>query len=301
MAKELIKITNSFGDTLYGYAWNVKKPKANVIIMTGMQETAERYDDFAQFLNKNNFDVYCVDHYGQGLNIKDKDVPGIWPESGFSKSVKTFGDLENTLLKTGLPVYIFAHSMGSFMAQEYLQRFHERVNKVVLCGSDCANPLLMGFAYRLSKILVPSSKRNLPNKTLAGIVTGPFAKAVKNRKTDFDWLSYNTDNVAKYIADPKCGFIATGGFYREFLKGMRRIGKAKFIHKIRPTVSIFVIAGKEDPVGHMGKGPTKLVKKYHRLGVDNVSLKIYEHMRHEILNEDNHKIVYNDILEFFNN
>ena len=300
MAKELIKITNSFGDTLYGYGWTIKKPKANVIIITGMQETAERYDNFATFLNQNGYDVFCIDHYGQGLNIKDMDVPGIWPESGFSKSVKTFGDIEHMLLKTGLPVYIFAHSMGSFMAQEYVQRFHERVNKVVLCGTDYPNPLLMGFAYQLARILVPNHKRNIPNKTLAGLVTGNFAKAVKDRKTDFDWLSYNKENVEKYIADPKCGFIATGGFYRDFLKGMRRIGKAKFIHKIRPTVTIFVIAGKEDPVGHMGKGPTKLYKKYKRLGVDNVSLKLYDHMRHEILNENNNQIVYNDILEFFN-
>ena len=81
---------------------------------------------------------------------------------------------------------------------------------------------------------------------------------------------------------------------------MRRIAKAKFIHKIRPTVSIYIIAGKEGPVGHMGKGPTKLYKKYKRLGVDRVSLKLYDHMRHEILNEDNHQIVYKDILEFFN-
>lgn len=300
MAKQLIKITNSFGDTLYGYGWNIDKPKANVIIITGMQETAERYDDFATFLNHHGFDVFCIDHYGQGLNIKDMDIPGIWPESGFSKSVKTFGDIEHTLLKTGLPVYIFAHSMGSFMAQEYLQRFHERVNKVVLCGTDYANPVFMHFAYKLSKIMVPDHKRNLPSKKMAGLVTGNFAKAVKNRKTDFDWLSYNTENVTKYIADPKCGFVATGGFYREFLKGMRRIGKSKFIHKIRPTVSIYIIAGKEDPVGHMGKGPLKLFKKYKRLGVDNVSLKLYEHMRHEILNENNHDIVYQDILEFFN-
>ncbi len=300
MAKELIKITNSFGDTLYGYGWTIKKPKANVIIITGMQETAERYDNFATFLNKNGYDVFCIDHYGQGLNIKDVKLPGVWPESGFSKSVKTFGDVEHTLLKTGLPVYIFAHSMGSFMAQEYIQRFHERVNKVVLCGTDYASPFKMKFAYRLSKTLVPADKRDIPNKKLANLVTGSFAKTVKNRKTDFDWLSYNEDNVKKYMEDPKCGFVATGGFYREFLKGMRRIGKAKFINKIRPTVTIFIIAGKEDPVGHMGKGPTKLYKKYKHLGVDNISLKLYDHMRHEVLNEKDNKTVYNDILEFFN-
>lgn len=300
MSKQLIKFTNSFGDTLQGYCWATKKPKANVIIITGMQETAERYDNFATFLNQNGYDVFCIDHYGQGLNIKDIKAPGIWPASGFSKSVKTFGEFELTLHKSNLPIYIFAHSMGSFMAQDYIQRIHGKVTKVILCGSDYASPAKMGFAYSLSKILVPSKKSDLPNSTLANLVTGAFGKSVKNRKTDFDWLSYNEENVKKYMADPKCGFVATGGFYREFLKGMRRIGKRKFLNKIDPTTSIFVIAGIEDPVGHMGKGPKKLYSKYKQLGIKNVSLKLYEHMRHEILNENDNKMVYNDILEFFN-
>ena len=287
-------------EILKGNEWLVENPKAHIVIFEGMEEHLSRYNAFARFLNENGYSVHGLDTYGQGLNIKHKDAPGSWPESGFSKSVKTFGDIEHMLLKTGLPVYIFAHSMGSFMAQEYLQRFHERVNKVVLCGTDYASPLKMKFAYQLAKLMVNDKNRNQPHPKLANLVTGSFAKAVKNRKTDFDWLSYNEENVQKYIADPKCGFVATGGFYREFLKGMRRIGKAKFIHKIRETVTIYIIAGKEDPVGHMGKGPRKLYKKYKHLGVSNVHLKLYDHMRHEILNETDHEMVYNDILEFFN-
>lgn len=300
MSRNVIKIVNQANDTLYGIAWTCKKPKANIMLFTGMQETAERYDDFAKFLNENNYDVFCIDHYGQGLNIKDGDVRGIWPKSGFSKMVKTFGCLESELKKTGLPIYIFAHSMGSFMAQDYIQRFHDKVNKVVLCGTDYAEVALMGFAYALSKTMVHKNNYDLPNAKLAGLVTGPFAKAVKNKKTDFDWLSYNTENVQKYIDNPKCGFIATGGFYREFLKGMARLCKGKFMHKLRKNTSIYIIAGKEDPVGHMGKGPTKLYNKYKKLGIKDVTLKLYDHMRHEILNENNHEIVYKDVLDFFN-
>ena len=37
---------------------------------------------------------------------------------------------------------------------------------------------------------------------------------------------------------------------------------------------------------------------YHKLGIKNAELKLYEHMRHEILNEDDKQVVYNDILNF---
>ena len=39
---------------------------------------------------------------------------------------------------------------------------------------------------------------------------------------------------------------------------------------------------------------------YKKLGLKQVDIKIYKHMRHEILNEIDHQIVYDDILEFFN-
>lgn len=298
MARNVIKVKNPFGDTLYGYSWTCSKPKANILIFTGMQEAAIRYDDFANFLNANHYDVYCLDHYGQGLNINKGENYGIWPTSGFSKTVKSFGQLALELSATGLDNYVFGHSMGSFMVQEYIQRYNRYVGKAIICGSDFASPALMSFAYGISKIITPKRKYDFASKFLANIVTGAFAKAVPNRRTDFDWLSYNQENVDKYIADPLCGFTATGGFYREFLKGMRRICKKRFMKRVHKTIHLLVIAGEEDPVGHMGKGPTKLANRYKELGVRDVNLKLYPKMRHEILNETDHMKVYKDVLEF---
>ena len=60
-----------------------------------------------------------------------------------------------------------------------------------------------------------------------------------------------------------------------------------------------VIAGKEDAVGAKGKGPTKLVALYKKYGLTNVELKLYDHMRHEILNEPEHQMVYDDVVNFY--
>ena len=298
MSRNVIKVKNPFGDTIYGYAWTCGKPKANILIFTGMQETAIRYDEFAKFLNEHHYDVYCLDHYGQGLNINKDENYGIWPKSGFSKMVKTFGELANQLSETGLDNYVFGHSMGSFMVQEYIQRYNRYVGKAIICGTDYSSPCKMRLAYCLARFLTPNRKRDFTSKKLAKLVTGPFAKAVKNRRTDFDWLSYNKENVDKYIADPLCGFTATGGFYTEFIKGAARPCQKRYMKKIHKTIHLFLIAGAEDPVGHMGKGPTKLANAYKKLGVRDVQLKIYPNMRHEILNENGRKHVYQDVVEF---
>ena len=59
-----------------------------------------------------------------------------------------------------------------------------------------------------------------------------------------------------------------------------------------------LLAGEEDPVGACGKGPKALLKMYKDLGVKDVSLVLYPHMRHEILNETERDKVVNDIIEF---
>jgi hypothetical protein len=53
MAKELMSIKTINGDELFGYKWLTQKAKANLVIVTGMEEYAARYDGFATFMNEN--------------------------------------------------------------------------------------------------------------------------------------------------------------------------------------------------------------------------------------------------------
>lgn len=299
---ELIKfsVTTKRGDTLVGYNWKVTNQKANVIIMTGMEEHSLRYDEFARFLNDNGFNVYCLDAYGQGANVlPDESNKGVWPKSGFRKQVQAVDALVKKLRITCKPAFIFSHSMGSFMCQDYIQRYTNHVSKVVLCGSAAKNPVA-GIGYTLSRLVCLFRGRLTKAGLLDKLMFGGFNKRIENPRTKFDWLSYNEENVDKYIADPLCGFGPNNGFCLEFLKGMNRLHKKKFLEKIRKDLDIFIISGKDDPVSNYGTDVAKLQTMYNKLGINNVSTKVYENMRHEILNEVDRKVVYQDIVDFFN-
>ena len=146
---------------------------------------------------------------------------------------------------------------------------------------------------------IPKNHSKESLEFLNKLMFGGFNKKIKNPKTPYDWLSYNEENVSKYIADPLCGFGPTNGFCYEFLKGMARLYKKKFLLKIRKDLDIFIISGEEDPVTNYGKSVGKLQQMYNKLGVKNVETKIYKGMRHEILNENNKQEVYEDIANFF--
>lgn len=294
-----IEVTLDCGCVFHGVSWKSKSPIANVVIFEGMEEHVTRYEKFALFLNEHGYDVYAIDTYGQGLNVKeDFSNVGLWPKNGFNKQLKAYDKLVTNLEDTKLPTYLFAHSMGSFMAQRYLEMFPGHISKVVLCGSGAKNGAIP-IAITLAKMLVKEENADDKATTLNKLMFGNFNKKIKNPGTPFDWLSYNQQNVETYINDPLCGFGPRNRFCVEFLHMMKDTYVAKNLQKVDKNTQIFIITGDADPVTNYSKATVKLQKMYHGLGVKNVSTKVYPDMRHEILNEDKWQDVASDVVSFF--
>ena len=58
---------------------------------------------------------------------------------------------------------------------------------------------------------------------------------------------------------------------------------------------VLFIAGEDDPVGAMGKGVKRSCAAFQKAGMQDVTLKLYPGLRHEILNEDCREAIYEDI------
>lgn len=294
-----IQITTKDGDILRGISWEIDSPIANVVIMQGMEEYGQRYDGLAKFLNSKSINAYCIDCFGQGENVsRDLSNRGIWPEDGYFKQVEAYDIMVQEAKKNGAKTYIFAHSMGSYMAQSYMEMFSGNVEKVVLCGAGAYNPAV-GIGLLVAKMKVTKANRDKKAGFLAKLMFGSFNKKIKQQRTPYDWLSFNEKNVDQYIADPLCGFGATNGFCLEFLKGMHELYKKSNVRKIDKNQQIFIISGMQDPVTNYTKSVSDLTVMYADNGVNNVKSKIYADSRHEILFEKCNTEVYKDVLEFF--
>ena len=205
--------------------------------------------------------------------------------------------LAKRIRQDGLPLYVIGHSMGSFLTQRFVQKYPELVDKAVIVGSNGPN-ILFGLGNLVAALTVWPSNRDNESKLLAALSIGAYAKSIKNAVTSADWLSYNEENVQKFLLDPLDGGPSAKGFYRELLRGTSRLYKKRHYKLVPRDLPLFIIAGEDDPVGAKGKGVKKLHKMYKRLGFSNVSMKLYVKMRHEILNETNREQVYNDVLMF---
>ena len=295
---EIFEVRIRSGELLKGWHWPADDAKTNLTIITGMNEYAYRYAPFAEWLIKNHVNVWCLDAFGQGLNAPSEDLQERWPTDAFRKNVTALRGMVGLASANGLPTYLMGHSMGSFMVQSFIERYPDCTSGIIICGSNGGQAGLMKTGYNLARVLVHDHNWYQPNTALQNLGLGGYAGAVKDRETDYDWLSYNKENVKRYIEDKWCGHYNTGGFWKEFLKGLSVLWDNKEMSGISTKENILIISGEDDPVGRMGKGPVWLWKKYRSLGITGAALKLYPRMRHEILNETDHMTVYRDILNF---
>jgi alpha-beta hydrolase superfamily lysophospholipase len=274
-------------------------PKGAVQIAHGAAEHSQRYERFAKFLNAGGYVVYANDHRGHGqtaLRAGKLGVAGADAWNGFVKDARQLNDIIRRDYPNS-PVFLFGHSMGSLIAQDYMTRWGADLRGVVLCGTTGFLPGLDALVAHMEQAARTAADE--PSAVFGQIFASfnaPFAPG----KTGFEWLSRDESEVQKYVTDPLCGFMLSNGLAYEFLKGLRELWKPEKEAHIPKGLPILVISGDKDPVGGNTLGITPLLDRYKTLGVQNMTYRFYRDARHEILNETNRDEVQRDVLAWLN-
>ncbi|HBF4252786.1 TPA: alpha/beta hydrolase, partial [Clostridioides difficile] len=294
------------GLDIYTYKWedeNIKKPKAVIQIAHGMAETAQRYETFAKVLTKNGYIVYINDHRGHGKTAKIiENVGHLAEKEGFRCLVEDMYTLTNIIKKENedLPIYLFGHSMGSFASQRYIMDYGNNLSGLILCGSNGKQGIILNLAHLIiNREIKKYGRRSRSNKINDLIFGGQIIR--RNEKTKFDWLSRDKEQVEKYINDPFCGVVCSCGFFYDLVQGLKEIEDKENLKKVPLDIPIYIISGDKDPIGKNGKGVLRLRDRYIKLGVKDVTCKLYKDGRHELLNEINKEEVFEDIICWLNN
>lgn len=276
---------------------NVENPKGAVQIAHGMAEYAERYDNFAQFLNNNGYIVFADDHRGHGYTA-GAGRQGIVNGDSWEQTLKDMGQLTDFIKnKYKVDVVLLGHSYGSFLSQAYIQRYGDKINGVILSGSSYMKNPLTKMGSIIAKVQTALCGEEKPAKLMDKLSFGAYDKPFVEEHRKFAWLSRDVDQCEKYIADAFCGYVMCLGFFKSFLTGVQKMYGVNDFIRIPSGLPIFVTSGSMDPVGEYGKGTTKLFDAYVAAG-KKAELKLYEGARHEILNETNRNEVYKNMLAF---
>lgn len=272
--------------------------KGVVQIVHGMCEYKERYEGFIDYLTQNGYIVFAHDHRGHGGSVTANENLGYFGDKKGEAIVDDAALVTDEIrrLYPGLSVTLFGHSMGSLVVRAYIQKYEEKIDKLIVCGSPSKNALA-GFGLMLNGVISAFRGEKYRSRLMANASTGggddKFPGEGKNA-----WLTRDKTVVEKYNADEKCNFVFSCNGFSNLLHLVKNAYKKKKYPAKHSDLPIFFMAGADDPVIGSEKKWLAAQQFLRDVGYKNVTGKSYPKMRHEILNELGKEEVYADALAF---
>lgn len=235
------------------------EPKRIVQIVHGYAEHGGRYAHVAEALIRDGAVVYADDHTGHGRSGGERAVI-----KDFDHAVADLHALTEIALEDhpGRPVVLVGHSMGGLLSGRYAQKWPEQIAGVAFCGA-----VIGDWQWARDVLADPE----LPYVAF-----------------DADAISRDPEAGAAYAADP---LVYHGQYKRALLIAEVEALDAFAADIDRLTAPVLVLHGTADPFVPYQRS----VEAARDLSSVDVTVRLYEDGRHEVLNEINRDEVIGDL------
>ena len=269
-----------------------------ILFCHGMSEHKERYYDFIQHLNKQGFLCLIYDHRGHGDSVANKEDYGYFYDESGEAIIQDLTMIVNYIKATysKKEIILFAHSMGTLVARNFIQKNDNLISKLILSGPPYQNKAA-NAAYFLAKTLSKLQGDKKRSKLIHNLAFASFDKHFEQSLQNA-WINSNQNEVNNYNTNPKCGFVFTNNGFACLFYLLKECFKKDKYKLQNPQLPILIVAGGDDPVIGNKKQFNAQVQFLRNVGYQKVTTIVYTKMRHEILNESEKHLVYDDVTNF---
>ncbi|MBI5347912.1 MAG: lysophospholipase [Chloroflexi bacterium] len=261
------------GIELFTQSWKVENPKAIIVLTHGFDDHSSRYAHVGKALNEAGYSLYAYDWRGQG---KSGGTRGHTPSYN-----QLLDDLSLVIAdaKKDQPnkkLFLYGHSMGGNITLNYALRRADGITGVMVSGSQ------LRLAFQ------PSAFQVALGRGMANLIPS------FSQKVNLDINTISRDQAVRdaYRADPlRSGVISA----KLFVESMNASDYA-FAHAVEIKLPVLLLHGGSDGLIDP-KGSEEFVQ---RVGIPDKKFKRYEGLYHEIHNEPEKQIVFNDMIEWLN-
>lgn len=294
--KEVISFDSADGKhkiAAYIYSDKLVKTKAVIQLSHGMCEYVERYEWVADFLTARGYIFAGNDHLGHGNSSAPSEY-GIFDEEHIEIDLKKMNDILTERFPL-LPIILYGHSMGSFFAGWYAERYPDTIDGLIISGT--AGPSIKNNIGRaLAAFIARTHKRGYVSNLLVKLNFWNYLKKIPNAGSPNDWLTHDRNIVEKYDKDSKCNFKLSAKGYHSMLAALTVVSRRGWARSLPKEMRILQIAGEKDPVGDYGKGVKKVTEMLKNAGISDVEEYIDKTGRHELHNETNKEEIMRKVI-----
>ena len=254
---------------IYYQAWLPEgEVKAVLLVVHGLGEHCGRYMNVVNHFVPLGYAVYGFDHIGHGRS------------DGKREYVERFSDYTDTLTvyfemvkgwQAGKPVFLFGHSMGGLIASYYLLDHQDSFRGAVISAPA------VKVSDSISRVTI-----------IMGRILSVLAPKMGLLRLEDNYISRDSKVVEAYVNDPLVFHgKTTARMGAELLKAMFRVTA----EADRISLPFIVVQGSEDKIVDPGGGQML----YAKAGSADKTIKIYDGLFHEVLNEPERARVLKDV------
>ena len=290
MLHEISFLSYNKRDQVQGWVYvPAAEPCGIVQLIHGFGEHSRRYFHMIVAFMEAGYIVAADDHVGHG---KTAMVNGVWSDWG-DQGPHTMMEDEHTLTQMvkkmypDLPYFLFGHSMGSFIARDYMATYGDELTGATICGTAGQFGMSQD-AIDVIKKAVADGKGEIADPDMTALMLGWMCERIEEPiRFGNEWICHDPFVQADHAADPFDAFTkpTTTRSLSDFIDMMLCITGKEWAAKVPKELPIYNIAGDCDPVGNYGEGVYAVSNWLISTG-HNVKTQLYAGYRHEIHNYD---------------
>lgn len=248
-----------------------EKPKGIVLISHGYGGHSGQYQHFMDFLSRNGYGVYAYDHRGHGRSRTPKGHL-----ERYELLIEDMSALVQMIKRThpGVPLFTFGHSMGGFVAFAYGLLQPQTLSGQIFSAPALGMPWGTGW--------IPEFLFELLGTHLGQLRVYHLVKRQAARDEGFR-RALRTDPLALKFA--------TVRFFYEFIhRGIRWVQQ----NADKYTLPCLFLHGRADKIIPYATSQTVM----QQISSTDKTLKLYECLYHELLQEPERDMLMQDILQW---
>lgn len=279
----------------------VSSPKAVVHLSHGISEHGGRYARFADYLAGRGFHVYVDDHRGHGgTTAPDAPLGRFAANHGADTVIADVISVRDRIAAEHphLPIVLVGHSLGGIIALNVVLSHPHAYRAAAIMNANFS----AGLLGRIGQLLLAWERFRLgsdvPSRILPRLTFEPWARAIENAATPFDWLTRDAAEVKAYVNDPLCGWPPSVSMSQDVLELVFRGADDRNFAALPRDMPFLLVGGAADPSTDHGKAVQALGRRMQAMGFSNLKTTIYPDTRHESLNELNRDMIMADIADW---
>lgn len=271
--------------------WLSDNEKAKIQIIHGLGEMSEYYEQFAEYITAKGVSVYLCEYREHGRTALPANIDNI-----VQTAAKECGDFSSYIhSKSDTPLFLLGHSLGAQMAQYVICHCNSSLySGVILTGC----PYIHDTKALLSDIEAEISEKGADAPStdvflkLFGKVAEPFPE-----KCTVSWVTSDLERAEYYETLPYTNKMYSCRFYRSLIALSKEVQQQDYLSEINVKPPVLMISGTMDTVGDRGEYAKSKAAMLKSIGFD-VTLRLFDGMRHSVLQEKNRENVYRLIADF---